>query len=296
MVERKILKDKGLIMRALLTVTMVYFHFVADANAQLVLPGAVPIQNKPAKAAAAKSGARKPARASALKVPDTDSIVGQDLSLNGNKGRMIFTREKEGLVVTTLTLEGAQISKPDDACRIDVVAGRSITAKPLGQLSGAPRFEFELAACPIQFDVLDGAVFVAAVHAACQFAAADCKVEAAGLWGPRGNSFTPARIKEIERARTHAESRMRENFRELLGRTKGREAVKAAASDQAGFTSSRAQICQDYAREEVHGFCALRITEARALALKVIIGETSRDNLDKKAEQKKKTRAIAVPM
>ncbi len=37
--------------------------------------------------------------------------------------------------------------------------------------------------------------------------------------------------------------------------------------EQAGFSSEREVICRNYLGEDIHGFCALRITEARALAL-----------------------------
>ncbi len=49
--------------------------------------------------------------------------------------------------------------------------------------------------------------------------------------------------------------------------TKDRNAVKAVASEQAGFTSEREMTCRDYARESVHGFCSARFTELRAAEL-----------------------------
>jgi hypothetical protein len=44
--------------------------------------------------------------------------------------------------------------------------------------------------------------------------------------------------------------------------------VKEVAAAQAGFSSLREETCRDYAREDQHGFCAARLTEAHALALR----------------------------
>ena len=53
----------------------------------------------------------------------------------------------------------------------------------------------------------------------------------------------------------------------LASAGKDKEAIKQIASEQAGFSSEREVICRNYLREDIHGFCALRITQARALAL-----------------------------
>jgi hypothetical protein len=53
----------------------------------------------------------------------------------------------------------------------------------------------------------------------------------------------------------------------LTSAGKDKEAIKQIASEQAGFSSEREVICRNYLREDIHGFCALRITQARALAL-----------------------------
>ena len=42
---------------------------------------------------------------------------------------------------------------------------------------------------------------------------------------------------------------------------------KQVVSEQAGFSSRREETCRDYAGEDRHGFCASRITLARAVAL-----------------------------
>lgn len=255
-----------------------------QALAQLILPGALPAP--PAAAATGKKAApgkdgiagpdvaarRKPA-AVAVKAAGEDGLLGRELHLNGKSGRIGFARDGSDLAVSFLTLEGLQISHPDDACRVDVVAGKPLAAKAVGKPQGSPRFQVALEACPFAFDVLEGAILVPAMPQICEIKAADCRVDPAGLWGPRGASISPERAKEIEKARTHAETAMRENFKALLANASGKAATKATAGDQAGFSSARSIICRDYAREDKHGFCSLRVTEARSLALRAATGQ-----------------------
>ena len=264
------------------------------AQAQLQLPGGLPPKGKTAPRTAVKSPSPKKSElprkhaAAAIKAPTEDAVIGRDLALNGAHGRIEFARSADGLSITRLTLDGDQISKPDDICRVDVVAGNPIATKPLGRPLGMLRFQVPLEACPFSFDVLEGAILANPLPQACVLKAADCKVDPSGLWGPHAASLGPERIKEIERGRPRAETTMRDNFRALLARTKGRVAVKAAASEQAGFSSLRATICRDYAKEDVHGFCALRMTEARSLALSVAVGQASDDLAIQKAEKRKR--------
>ena len=221
-------------------------------------------------------------------------MTARELTLNGTRGRMELARAGDGLNVTRLVLDGSQISKPDDSCRIDIVSGTPLPTKAMGRPAGALRYGVELEACPISFDVLDGAILVSAAPAICEFKAADCRVAAAGLWGPRGSSIGPDQVKQIERTRTQAEAAMRENFRALLARTTAKAQIKAVAGEQAGFTSTRAEICRDYAREDIHGFCALRLTEARAMLLRVEIAGPAKEGEEK--PQPKKKRRGAVPL
>ncbi len=51
-----------------------------------------------------------------------------------------------------------------------------------------------------------------------------------------------------------------------------REDVRPIVSEQAAFSSDREQLCRTYAREGTHGFCHLRVTENRALALATRLG------------------------
>ena len=252
------------------------------ALAQLVLPGAQPAapraaaKPRPAKAAAGKPDAAA-RRAAPVKAPSEETIIGRELLLNGKSGRISFSRSGTDLAVSRLTLEGSQISRPDDSCRVDVVAGTPLAASAQGRPQGMQRYQLAIEACPFVFDVLDGAILAAPLERICEIKAADCQVNPAGLWGPRAAALGPERSKEIERARTHAESAMRESFKALLAAAQGKPATKAVAGEQAGFSSTRSIICRDYAGEDKHGFCALRLTEARALTLRAAIGQGSEE-------------------
>lgn len=85
---------------------------------------------------------------------------------------------------------------------------------------------------------------------------------------------------------------MRTGFHALLMKAgKDKVAIKKMAGEQAGFSSEREVICRNYLGEEVHGFCALRITQARALALQTAFEE--RTNLQTGSAKTTTKRAVA---
>ena len=199
------------------------------------------------------------------------TILGQELLRDGAAGAISFQsasgREHE-IEISRLALSGNLISNPSDSCLVEVVADTPIQAKFVGRPHGSFRYNVDIEACPFSFDVLNDAILVAREPNSCDFTEADCRVDATGLWGPRGDRFTPAQTKSFERERGHAETLMRTQFRTLMANAgKDKALVKQIAGEQAGFSSMRDEICRDYAAESAHGFCALRITQARALAL-----------------------------
>jgi hypothetical protein len=245
---------------------------VLPAQAQLLLPGAAAATSPTSETGGHQGGAGKP-KPITVKVPNEATLIGRELVRDGLAGSMAFERTGQGLEVSKLAMKGEQISNPAEPCRVDVVAARPLATKFLGRPVGLSRYEIELQACPLSFDVLDGAVLVSGLRPFCDFVAADCRVQPNGLWGPPGNTINGERVKEMEKALVRAENDMRANFRALLAKAgKDRASVKAIAGEQAGFSSDREMICRDYARESTHGFCALRITEARNLALQAKLG------------------------
>ena len=214
----------------------------------------------------AAPGQPKPA---GLKPPSEETISGHELSRDGFAGVIAFQRGSDkGLEITQLSIAGERISHPGEQCRVAVVAGAPIQTRFAGRPNGVSRYEVLIEACPFSLDVLEGAILVAPAPQTCDFQAADCRVDPAGLWGPPGNAIGPDQTKQLERERGRVDSAMLAKFHALLTSAgKDKEAIKQIASEQAGFSSEREVICRNYLREDIHGFCGLRITQARALAL-----------------------------
>ncbi len=247
------------------------------ATAQIQLPGAaqstgseIPPANKP-----------KASGPSIERTPSEDSLVGHPLYRNGAQGEIELQKaeaarpaEKKSsdkrervLLVSRLTLPGELISKPGSACKVELTDTGPLAATSSGRPDGLWRYEVASETCPFAFDVLDGAVLVAPLAKGCTFAAVNCRVEPGGLWGPPASALGEEKSKEIEHSRSRAEAALRANFRALLARTKDPAQVRLVAREQAGFSSDREQTCRDYSGEERHGFCASRITQARAASL-----------------------------
>jgi hypothetical protein len=254
--------------RIALPVLLASAFLTLPALAQLQLPGGM---GQPAPAGAvATPGEARPAREKPkppiLRAPSEDAIIGRNLARNGATGLLVFERAGKDIRVQKLALTGEQISKPGETCRVEV-PDMPLPLVAEGKPAGLSRYKLGLDICPFSFDVLDGAVLVSHGGKTCAFTAADCQVDPAGLWGPRPSEFRPERTKEFERARVRAESTVRADFRAMLAGTKDKQEIKAIASEQAGFSSEREEKCRTYASEDAHGYCSLRFTEARAIAL-----------------------------
>ena len=226
-----------------------------------------------------------PVPAVAAKAPPIASLAGQTLFLNGRKSRIGFEGKDKSLSVSRLTLVGQKLSDPRQDCEVTPPTGGAVAVTDLGRPNGLVRFKLDLPACPITFDVLDGAVLGIGDPPVCEFREADCKVPADGLWGPQPATLGPAQVKTTERARAQAESAVRNDYKLLVSLTKDRPTIMGYARDQAGFTSAREEICRDYSGEGRHNFCSARLTEARVAALKAKIDvEAGRRQLRKAAK------------
>lgn len=227
------------------------------AMAQLVLPGAsVPPTGE---------GAVQPRPAPPKIKPATvDGLLGKPIMQNGFRGRIVINRDKNGFSAR-IVLAGEKISKPNEACGIDPGGNDPITLKPVPS-TGAPLFEAAAEGCPLSFAVLDDSIIVTSPPQACIFESADCRVDPRGLWGPGPQMLEP-RTAEFEKERPRVDKAVRETYKEKIGDASGKAEVKAIAAEQAGFSAAREMICRNYAREAVHGFCALRYSEFRAVTL-----------------------------
>ena len=239
------------------------------AHAQLALPGAAPAT--PADAdATPKAAAKKPHKPSpTARAPGPDAIVGRDLLLNGADGLLRFSASEKDkrLEVDKFTMMGEVVSDPTQKCRIDIVADAPIEAKGLGTPDGLARYTVDIPACPLTFDVLDGAVLAPAQTTACVFQAADCQASPGGLWGPEGASLGKD-AKAIAKERARADASISDSLRRLQAHDKG-AAAAALSREQNDFAAQRAELCGSYAGEAQHGFCAARLTQARAALLRM---------------------------
>jgi hypothetical protein len=263
------------------------------AFAQLQLPGALGQPAPAGTTAPPPTEAPKKPKPPILRAPSEDAVVGRTLLRNGTTGMLVIERAGKDLRVQKLALTGDQISKPNEHCRVEV-SGTPLSLTSEGKPAGPSRYKLALEICPFSFDVLDGAVLASNGGKTCEFKAADCQVDPAGLWGPRASELGPERIKEFERERAHAESTVRADFRALLAAAgKDKQQTKALAREQAGFSSEREEKCRSYAGEDVHGFCALRFTEARAIALGARLAGV--EEIKPKPAQPRKPKPIAPP-
>src|SRR5215204_1936137 len=205
-----------------------------------------------------------------LKAPSEDSILGRELKLNGSGGSLRIERTGRADLKAQITLAGSKISDPTETCAVQLGDGQPVALSTAGRVEGLPRYEAQAPACPIQFDVVDGAVIVNAPAEACVFQEADCKVEPLGMWGPDPASLLP-KAREIEEARGTADKAVRENYKALAHKV-GPQSMRPVVAEQAAFSADRETICRAYRREPAHGFCNTRFTEGSAVVLAARLG------------------------
>jgi hypothetical protein len=210
-----------------------------------------------------------PARPVAVRPPSEESIVGRDLKLNGTAGSLRIERAA-GALRAQLTLVGSKISQPTESCSVKLGGGQPVALSSAGRPDGLARYEVQAPACPIVFDVIEGAVLVTGPADGCAIQEADCRVEPRGLWGPEPASLI-AKAPEFEQARGSFDKAVRENYKALAQRA-APQAMRPIVAEQAAFSSEREQVCRSYVREGSHGFCNARYTEARAATLAARLG------------------------
>jgi hypothetical protein len=274
----------------------------SGANAQLMLPGAAPAEPQGARVAPAKhrgSGASAADAGSSAKAVKAGlaagiaSLAGRPLLLNGKSGLLQISGDDQTATIDKLELAGESVSDPLQRCVVDIVGEKSIEATNVGRPDGLMRFEAKVPACPVAFDVLDGAVLVPPQITTCVFKAADCQTIPGGLWGPDGASLVSDAAK-IVKERADAEKAMAKLVRAIEDRANDSSEATSLVRDQNAFAGQRDELCRDYAKESVHGYCALRVTEARTALLQTRLdaltptaAATSASEKGKKAKPKK---------
>ncbi|WP_157733234.1 hypothetical protein [Bosea sp. AS-1] len=245
----------------------------APAWAQpLQLPGAQPF-NAPGTHQAAPPATGAPAAPRqqslpALKIAGEEAILGKVLHHNGNHGAATFEKLGSGYGLK-LSLDGYQSTNLVEPCAVSM-GDAPVPVTALGKPVGVPRYRLEAPVCPIVFDVLDGAFLVVEPSEPCIVQAAQCRVDPRGLWGP-DVGVVASQAKGIERARGAAERALRDGYRTLTSKANAVD-QRSLAREQAGFSGEREMVCRDFQREGQYGFCAARITEARAAELRARLG------------------------
>ncbi len=270
----------------------------SEAGAQLMLPGAAPAAPQGATASPARArsaGAAKGAGASAKGVkpgaaPGVAGLAGRPLMLNGKSGLLQISGDDKTATIDKLQLAGESVSDSSQRCVVDIVGENPIQATSVGRPDGLERFEADVPACPFSFDVLDGAALAPSQITACVFKAADCQTGPGGLWGPDGASLVGDAAK-FAKERAEAEKAMARAVRLVEDRAADSPEAADLIRDQNGFAGQRDDICRDYAKESVHGYCALRLTQARTALLETRLNELAAAAAGKAAsEQPGKTK------
>lgn len=227
------------------------------AQAQMALPGAVELT--PADADAKPAHAKRahktsPGKLAPIATPGAELIVARPLLQNGLDGQLLFSGADKTLQIDKFTLPGEVVSDPNQKCRIDIVSETPIEAKSQGAPDGLERYSADIPACPLTFDVLDGAVLVPAQTTACVFQAADCQASPSGLWGPDGATLEKD-AKAIAKARRSADASISRILRFMQDRDKASSAT--LTREQTDFASQRDEVCRGYAAESRHGFAGI---------------------------------------
>lgn len=219
--------------------------------------------------------------------PTEAALAGKTLALNGGRSQIGFTAKDKTVQVSRLVLAGRKLSNGRDECQVEV-GGLPLALTPVGKFNGLNRFTLAVPACPLTFDVLAGAILVGSDVPACAIKAADCQADVAGLWGAQPGDLGPDQVKGIERERMAAERAVRAAYKGLVSSTKDRPTIKDYASDQAGFSSHREELCRDYIGESRHGFCDARLTQARAVTLEaqLVTAAASKEARRKKRQER----------
>ena len=265
----------------------------SGARAQLMLPGAAPAAPqgatvspaKPRSGSGAKGAAAGAKSVKAGAAPGVAGLAGRPLMLNGKSGLLQVSGDDKTATIDKLELAGESVSDPSQRCVVDIVGEKPIQATSVGRPDGLMRFEADVPACPFSFDVVDGAALAPSQITACVFKAADCQTSPGGLWGPDGASLVGDAAK-FAKERLQADEAMAKALHAIEDRAKDSPEAADLVRDQNGFAGQRDDVCRDYDKESVHGFCALRLTQARAALLETRLSEFDAAAAGKAASEK----------
>ncbi len=203
--------------------------------------------------------------------PPAADVTELTLHRDAREGALDIARAAQGLAAT-LTLEGRGVSDPQEACAVTIAEGEGgVALSPLAPLGRYARYRLAASACPVVVTLFADAALLWH-EGLCTFEAADCRVDPAGVWGPRPDAL-PTDPARLERDLVEADEAVRAAYRTLAERSAG-DALRAVLAEQAGFSAERVTACARYEGEERQGLCAARWTQARAAGLQERLGAT----------------------
>ena len=205
----------------------------------------------------------KPAKTTLI-APHIEAVMGLSLARNGAEGLLDITQTGSEAAIKRLILPGSRLDRPTQACNVEIKSV-PIKLENIGAPEGMTRYKADVANCPFVFDVLDGAVLV--TMKTCAITAAQCHIDAGGLWGPPALRMTSQRILQSEDRRMAADVAARMALRRLIELKPDPDLLKEIIRQHVAFKVDRDQQCRDYDGESRIGFCAARLTEAHAFAL-----------------------------
>ncbi len=224
-------------------------------------------------------------------MPGLETVVGKPLMLNGESGLLQISGSGDSVQIDTLKLAGEGVADPSQRCIVDIVGETPIKATHVPSDDGLERYEAEIPACPLAFDVLSGAVLVPSQITACVFKAADCQTSPGGLWGPAAATLQPE-AEAIAKRRFQGDNTISKALKALSERAGDHPDAANLLEDQKAFPGQRDDACRAYQKEATLGFCAASLTEARAILLQTrlaALGEPSKAAAkDEKPKKKKK--------
>ena len=216
--------------------------------------------------------------------------------LNGESGLLQISGSGDSVQIDTLKLAGEGVADPSQRCIVDIVGETPIKATHVPSDDGLERYEAEIPACPLAFDVLSGAVLVPSQITACVFKAADCQTSPGGLWGPAAATLQPE-AEAIAKRRFQGDNTISKALKALSERAGDHPDAANLLEDQKAFPGQRDDACRAYQKEATLGFCAASLTEARAILLQTrlaALGEPSKAAAkDEKPEKEKEGGAEA---
>jgi hypothetical protein len=182
---------------------------------------------------------------------------------NTQKGDLVLFEEKNSLALA-LKMKGWN-SEKRDICEAHFTPAQPQNMSYIGKPNGLPRYHTKLLGCDIFIERLGEANMMLGGKCVTQ---SGCEVEASGLWG---DFNALPNEKTIDKDRSLYEKRMNKARQSLMKAYRRTPNLNNFISEQVDFNAQRASLCADFQGEK-HGYCGMKLTQARAIELETRLG------------------------